>query len=153
MLEYIREMRKLIGHKPLLICGASVIVFNAAGEVLMLERSDNECWCFPGGALEPGESLEETAKREVLEETGLTLEGIELFGVFSGEDLHYIYPNGDEVYIVDVVFKSNRFSGVLKVNEESRKAEFFKISSLPEKISPPVKPVAEKFRNTAIGGN
>jgi 8-oxo-dGTP pyrophosphatase MutT (NUDIX family) len=146
MTDYIKEMRKLIGHKPLLVCGASTIVINPEGKVLMLHRSDNDCWCFPGGALELGENLEETAMREVLEETGLTLNDVELFGVFSGEDLHYTYPNGDEVYIVDVVFKSASYIGELQVNEESRKAAYFDIDKLPEKISPPVKPVAEKLK-------
>lgn len=146
MIDYVKDMRKLIGHKPLLVCGASVIIFNSEGKVLMLHRSDNDCWCFPGGGLELGENLEEAALREVFEETGLTLNDIELFGVFSGENLHYMYPNGDEVYIVDIVFKSTNYSGEMQVNDESRKAEYFEIDKLPEEISPPVKPVVERLK-------
>jgi 8-oxo-dGTP pyrophosphatase MutT (NUDIX family) len=70
MNDYIKEMRKHIGLKPLLLCGASVIIFNDSCEVLMLHRKDNDSWCFPGGAVELGEQVESTARREVLEETG-----------------------------------------------------------------------------------
>lgn len=50
MMEYVKTMRRLIGNKPLLLCGASMIVFNELNQVLMLKRNDNGCWCFPGGA-------------------------------------------------------------------------------------------------------
>lgn len=146
MINYIKDMRKIIGHKPLMICGASVIIFNEYGKVLMLHRSDNDCWCFPGGSIEPGEKIEEAARREVLEETGLNAGVLNLFGVFSGEDLHYVYPNGDEVYIVDIVFYSTFYSGKLQINKESHEFNFFTIGDIPEKISPPVMPVVEELK-------
>lgn len=131
----------------MMMCGASVILYNGAGQVLMLHRTDNDSWCFPGGAVELGEKVEEAAIRESLEETGLTVENLELFGVFSGEQLHFIYPNGDEVYVVDVVFKSNSYKGELRLNHEGKEAKFFPIDALPENISPPVIPVIEQLKN------
>ena len=145
MLNYIKEMRPLIGHRPLMLCGASVIVCNAENKVLMLHRSDNDCWCFPGGALDLGENLEETARREVAEETGLVLGELKLFGVFSGEELHYTYPNGDEVYIVDTVFQATCGEAAITLDSESRQYAFFDITSLPERVSPPVVPVAREL--------
>jgi 8-oxo-dGTP pyrophosphatase MutT (NUDIX family) len=130
-----------------MMCGASVIVYNSAGQVLMLHRTDNDSWCFPGGAIELGEKVEETAARECFEETGLTIEKLELFGVFSGEELYYKYPNGDEVYNVDIVFKSNAYQGELILNHEGKEAGFFDIDELPEKISPPSIPVVEEVKN------
>jgi mutator protein MutT len=145
--DYIKDLRKLIGNRPILMCGASVILYNDAGQVLMLHRTDNDCWSFPGGAVELGEKVEEAAIRESLEETGLTVENLELFGVFSGERLHYTYPNGDEVYVVDIVFKSNSYQGELRLNREGKEAKFFPIDALPENISPPVIPVIEQLKN------
>jgi 8-oxo-dGTP pyrophosphatase MutT (NUDIX family) len=145
MNNYIKSIRKYIGHEPLLICGASVIILNAKNEVLMLHRSDNDSWCFPGGGVELGESAENAAVRETLEKTGLVIKDIRLFGVFSGEKLHYTYPNGDEVYIVDIVFITNIFEGEVIVDNESKTACFFHIDHLPDKISPPVIPVAEEL--------
>jgi mutator protein MutT len=143
--EYVKEMRKLIGTRPLLMCGSSVIVFNSNKQVLMLHRTDNDSWCFPGGAIEPGEKVEEAAKREVLEETGLTVAKLTLFGVFSGEELYYKYPHGDEVYNIDVVFISYTYEGHMIVNDEGKDIRFFDIDRLPEKISPPVRPIVEEL--------
>lgn len=144
--EYMKELRGLVGSRPVLMCGASVILYNAAGEVLMMHRTDNDSWCFPGGALELGEKVEEAAAREALEETGLTVDQLRLFGVFSGKDMYYKYPNGDEVYNVDVVFASHCYHGEIRVNNEGREIRFFAINELPENISPPVLPVIEDVR-------
>ncbi|CAH8706046.1 NUDIX domain-containing protein [Paenibacillus thiaminolyticus] len=112
----------------------------------MLQRSDNGCWCFPGGAIELGETTEDAVRRELLEETGLAVEELRIFGVFSGEELHYVYPNGDEVYIVDVVYTSDQFRGELTIDEESRTYQFFDIAELPAEISPPVVPIVAELK-------
>ncbi|OUN00557.1 MAG: hypothetical protein BAA02_10060 [Paenibacillaceae bacterium ZCTH02-B3] len=78
MPEYMKTMRRYIGTRPLLLCGASVMIFDDRYRVLMLKRADNRGRCFPGGLMEPGESAEETAGREVLGETGLAVKIPEL---------------------------------------------------------------------------
>jgi 8-oxo-dGTP pyrophosphatase MutT (NUDIX family) len=150
LLNYIKEMRKYIGHRPLLLCGASVIIFNKDGQVLMVQRNDNNCWCFPGGAVELGEKLEEAAIREVFEETGLKVNELEIFGAFSGEELHYIYPNQDEVYIIDIVFTSSNFQGNITLNNESKKVMFFDVDKIPSEISPPVIPVVKELQRRYV---
>lgn len=149
MKAYIRELRKMVGSRPVMQCGASVIIMNPEGQVLMLHRTDNDCWCFPGGAMELGEQAEITAAREVYEETGLHVRDLRLFGVFSGEELYYQYPNGDEVYNVDIVFMTDEYHGVIHVDvEEGIDARFYSIDQLPAAISPPVIPVvAELLRS------
>lgn len=60
---------------------AAIIV--ADGKVLMVRRRVSEgelSWQFPAGAVEAGESMEEAAVRETLEETGLTVEAVKLIG-------------------------------------------------------------------------
>ncbi|MCI4349418.1 MAG: NUDIX domain-containing protein [Thermoplasmata archaeon] len=52
---------------------AGAVVFHVpSGEVLLLHLAAEDRWCFPKGHVESGESLEQTALREVREETGLT---------------------------------------------------------------------------------
>ncbi|XOK59681.1 NUDIX hydrolase [Paenibacillus elgii] len=102
MAGYISNIRKKIGHERLIVTAAGVIIYKD-GKVLLQKRRDNHCWAMHGGGVEIGETVEETAKRELLEETGLIANDLELLGVFSGEDRLYTYPNGDEVYTIGIV--------------------------------------------------
>lgn len=111
---------------------AGVFVFDKEDRVLLHLRSDNECWAHPGGFMELGESVEETARREVFEETGLRLGALGLFGIYSGPDKEMTLPNGDEVACVDIMFTCREFEGRLQQeNEESLAVKFFPLDALP----------------------
>ena len=143
---YILDLRKLVGHRPLIQVGASVIVEDPQGRVLLQLRSDNHCWGYCGGSIEVDERVEEAAKRELWEETGLIAEELELFGVFSGPELHYVYPNGDEVSNIDIVFLCKRYVGELKPQEgEVEALRFFALDDIPENLSPPIRPALTKW--------
>lgn len=140
MSSYILDLRKIVGHRPLLQVGASVIVENEKGEVLLQKRADNHCWGYAGGSVELDEVVEEAARRELYEETGLVAGKMTLFGVFSGKDTHYTYPNGDEVSNVDIVFLCKEYSGSIKCQEcEVEELRFFSAAALPENLSPPIR--------------
>ena len=143
MSGYIQNLRELVGTRPLVMAAAGAFIINDKGQILLQQRTDNNKWGLPGGALEPGEKVEETAKREALEETGLTINNLKLFGVYSGEELHYTYPNGDEVYIVTTIFYTRDYAGRLRLdNSESKELVFFDLSDIPVgEINPPDRPV------------
>ena len=69
----------------MLSAGATVLVIKD-GKILLNLRSDTETWGIPGGGLELGECLEETAFRELKEETGLIAEKMTLVTVLSGKE-------------------------------------------------------------------
>jgi 8-oxo-dGTP pyrophosphatase MutT (NUDIX family) len=147
MTAYLHELRRLLGPRPLLVCGANVLLVDGHGRVLLHHRTDNDCWAPPGGATGLGERLEETAAREVREEVGLTCHELTLFGVYSGPDLYYRYPNGDEVHNVSVSYLCRDFSGEIEVDPgEGEAAVFFAIDDLPSNISPPVRPIIEDLK-------
>lgn len=140
MSSYILDLRKVVGHRPLLQVGASVIVVDSENRILLQLRSDNHCWGYAGGSVELDEVVEEAAKRELFEETGLIAESMELFGVFSGKDTHYVYPNGDEVSNVDIVYVCRKYSGTLKCQAgEVEELKFFRLDEVPENISKPIR--------------
>ncbi len=143
---YIEELRQAIGHRPVILAGAAVFIINPQGKLLLFRRIDNGCWGPPGGMMEPGESLEETARRETLEETGLEIKSLELFGVYSGPDLFYEYPNGDQVFNVTAAFVARDYEGEVQVNRlEGREWQFFDLLALPEPLSPPIKGIVHQF--------
>ena len=146
MSNYIMDLRKIVEHRPLLQVGASVIVEDSQGRILLQLRSDNHCLGYAGGSVELNEIVEDAAKRALFEETGLTAEKLELFGVFSGKDTHYIYPNGDEVSNVDIVYVCRHYSGSLKRQEgEVDALKFFTIDEIPKNISKPIRVALTKW--------
>lgn len=59
MSDYITDLRKIVGHRPLLQVGASVIVEDEKGRILLQKRSDNHCWGYAGGSVELDETVED----------------------------------------------------------------------------------------------
>ncbi len=143
---YIMGLRELVGHRLLLQVGASMIVEDTQGRILLQKRKDNGCWAYAGGSVEPDEDVEEAARRELFEETGLVAGKASLFGIFSGKELHYTYPNGDEVSNIDIVYLCRDFSGELTCQpDEVLELRFFAAGELPSPLSPPIRRVVLKW--------
>ena len=110
-MNYVRELRGLVGHRPLIVPGAAILIFDYQNRLLFQHRKDNQQWGLIGGSMEIGESLAQTARREALEETGLNLDELNWFDLFSGQELIYQYPHGDIVVNVVAVYTSRKFKG------------------------------------------
>ncbi len=63
-------------------CGDAAI-FNPRGEILLIQRADDQLWAMPGGAFEVGETPAEGVCREAWEETGMAVEPLALVGVYD----------------------------------------------------------------------
>jgi 8-oxo-dGTP pyrophosphatase MutT (NUDIX family) len=137
-MSYLLELRALVGSRPLFSVGASVVVFDAAGRVLMQRRADTGTWGFPGGSSELGDSLEDTARRELLEETGLHADALEFVAVLSGATFAFTYPNGDEVYNVGAVYVARSWHGTLSMDAESLELAWFAPDALPSDLMGPI---------------
>jgi 8-oxo-dGTP pyrophosphatase MutT (NUDIX family) len=67
--------------------GASAVIFDEGGRLLLTQRADNGTWCLPGGAADIGESPSQVAVRETLEETGLCVKATALIGLYDSQRL------------------------------------------------------------------
>lgn len=130
-MSYISDIRRYIGHAPLIAAGATVVVIKE-NKILLNLRSDTNTWGIPGGAIELNETLEETAARELKEETNLTAKSFTLLNVFSGNDFYFKYPNGDELYSIIVLYLANDVTGDLKICDgESFELKYFGKNEMP----------------------
>jgi len=133
---YVEELRKVVGHRPLILVGSVVLVWNKDGEVLLQQSHDpHGTWGLPGGLMELRESPEETAYREVYEETGIHVKNLQLINVFSGAKHFVKLENGDEFQAVTTAYYTHDYEGEPTVNkEEAIQVKFFSITELPEYI-------------------
>ena len=134
---YILELRKTLGSRPLIMAGAGVILINEKNEILLQKRTDNGFWDYPAGSMELGESFEECARREVLEETGLICGKLDFFMDLSGKASFYEYPNGDQTYAAGIIYICHDYSGKLKTHDDEVITQrFFPRDDLPAKNDP-----------------
>ncbi|MCD5397573.1 NUDIX hydrolase [candidate division NPL-UPA2 bacterium] len=106
-----------------------VAVILIEGEKILLvkhRKHQRSYWVLPGGTVEWGETLEETAKREMKEETNLEIALGEL--IFINEAI----PGDGQRHIIDFYFAARIAGGDLKVTKEKvlREAKFFKMKEL-----------------------
>ena len=130
--------------------GVAALIHNDEGKLLLLKRTDNLCWGPPGGSTEPGERLEQALHREVYEETHLELDRLDLFGVFSGPEFFYTYPNGDQVYNVTIMYSSQlqpNQNTRITLDHEHSESQWFALGQIPHPISPPIEPILNEYIN------
>jgi len=139
---YISEIRKKVGHNAIFMPGAGCVIVKD-NKILLQKRSDNGKWAVHGGCLELGETFIEALEREVKEELNVKPINPELVNVYSGEDIHYIYPNNDEVYCISAIYIVREYEGELKPdNDEVAELKWFDIDKMPDNINDPdIRPI------------
>lgn len=98
-------------------------------EILLIKRGREPfkgCYALPGGFLDYGETLERCVVREVLEETGLRTEIVELVGVYSAPDRD---PRG---HFVSAVYHLRPLGKALSPGDDAASAEWIPLDDVPE---------------------
>lgn len=128
--NYIKKVRKKFGHDELILNYAGCIIFDEKGRLLLQKRADCNKWGFLGGMVEFGESVGEAAIREVREESGLNVEIVSLYGVYSKYFAEY--TNGDKAQPIVHLFKAKIIGGeLIDKNDETLELEFFDLNEVP----------------------
>ena len=108
-----------------LVPAASVVVTDDAGRILLQRRTDNDMWALPGGAMELGESIADCARREALEETGLTVEILSIVGLYTDPGHVFAYDDGEVRQEFSICFHARVLGGEIQVSSESHEVQFF----------------------------
>jgi ADP-ribose pyrophosphatase YjhB (NUDIX family) len=112
-----------------LMPSVNVVVSNAAGEVLLIRRSDNDNWAVPGGAIDLGESMVQAAVRETREETGIECEVTGLVGIYTDPRHVILYTSNGEVRQEFSIVLTARATG----GEPARSEESSEVRWIPRK--------------------
>ncbi len=137
MLDYIKNLRAMIGHTKIIVPGVRALLFNSQGELLLERQALFGSWALPHGCIDVGESVFDALKREVKEETGLSILAADPLGIYSDPRYSVTYPNGDEVQTLSLAFVVTEWSGDLAADgDEVAELRFFSVDRLPSPIYP-----------------
>ncbi len=110
MSDYVKGLRAKVGNDLLFWPSAAAMI--KTGDRYLLVRHVEGWWSFPAGAVDPGETPAEAARRETREEAGVDVELLSIAGVFGGyPDFRGTYSNGDEVAWVTTLFDARIVAG------------------------------------------
>jgi 8-oxo-dGTP pyrophosphatase MutT (NUDIX family) len=128
---------------------AGAVVFRREGgkvKFLILKyKFKSEYWDFPRGNIEKGEKPEDTALREIKEETGI--ENVKIFKNFR-EIVKWFYRRENELVSKEVIyFLAQTEEEKVKLSEENVGYEWLDYESALKKLKPNSKRVLEKAKN------
>jgi len=147
---YVEELRALVGHRPLILVVSGMLIVDEHERVLLMERADTHDWGIVGGIMEPGETLEQTARREVQEEIGLEVGNLTFLAMFSGPEFFSRYPNGDEVHPVLALYTARYDGQELRLDpHEALQTGFFAQDALPQPLRPSIPHYLAAYRQAA----
>jgi ADP-ribose pyrophosphatase YjhB (NUDIX family) len=108
--------------------GSDAAIFDEEGRLLVMRRADNGKWCLPAGWLDPGESPEDGAVREVREETGLDVKVVQLVRIFSTPAGSVYGPHG----AVTIVYLCKVTGGALRLSHEGTELMYRKMNEVTD---------------------
>jgi len=124
--QYILRIREKIGNDFLLLPSVTILVVDKDDRILLVRHHNNDVWVAPGGMIEPNETPENAAIREMKEETNCDIKLTSTIGTYGGPDFCMQYQNGDKVGYVMTVFKAEISNGELKPDgEEIHEIKYF----------------------------
>lgn len=131
MANYIKEIRDLVGHRPIILVACGGALLNQKSQILLQERADTGNWSLPGGYMEYGESLAETCAREFEEDAGVKVEVVKHLGYFDQD--FSTYPNGDVTQVIGHLFEVKQIGGkpLDHATDETLATKWFDLDNLP----------------------
>ena len=135
--NYVQTMRQWIGHERMFVPGVRAVIVNADGKILLQKRGDLDIWGLPGGSMELDETVLEALRREIWEETGITVKDPQPMGIYCGPIHRITYPNGDQIQCFGLAFIVRSWEGEFVADgDESKELRFFSQDEIPKTMLP-----------------
>lgn len=128
---YIKMIRGLVGHTPIILNCTGGILLNEKREVLLNLRTDTGNWSLPGGYLEYGETYAEAIIREYKEDSGLAVEVVRPLQLFDRGETRY--PNGDVAQTIAMLYQVRQVGGSFSEADasETTRLQYWPFDALP----------------------
>lgn len=110
----------------------SAFVQDETGRLLMIRRTDNDRYAIPGGGQDVGETVAQTAVREVKEETGIYVQVTSLIGIYSNPEHVIAYDDGEVRQEFSICFRAQPVGGELRTSNESKEVHWVDPKHLDE---------------------
>lgn len=102
-----------------IVPGGSAVVVDDQGRVLLHRRRDSGLWSLPSGVMEVGETMAAAVAREVVEETGVTVEIVGLVGIYSDPRHVIAYSDGEVRQQFNICFRARPVAGSPHATDEA----------------------------------
>lgn len=135
--NYVQSIRQFVGNQRMFVPGVRAVIVNTEGKILLQKRGDLDIWGIPGGSMELDETVLEALKREIWEETGITIIDAEPMGIYCGPIHRITYPNGDQINCFGLAFIVRKWEGEpVADGDESKELRFFSQDEIPASMLP-----------------
>ncbi|QQC91386.1 NUDIX hydrolase [Streptomyces alfalfae] len=102
----------------------TAVVRDDDGRLLIIHKTDNDLWALPGGGHDIGESIGDTVVREVLEETGITVQIDSIVGLYTNPEHVLAYDDGEVRQQFSICFRAHPTGGSLRTSSESKEVRW-----------------------------
>ncbi|ATL27577.1 NUDIX domain-containing protein [Streptomyces formicae] len=102
----------------------TAVVRDEVGRVLLIHKTDNDLWALPGGGHDIGERVGDTVVREVVEETGITVEIDDIVGLYTDPQHVLAYDDGEVRQQFSICFSAHPVGGSLRTSSESKEVRW-----------------------------
>ncbi|MEV0785895.1 NUDIX domain-containing protein [Streptomyces sp. NPDC050423] len=121
-IDYFRDPNAPVANS--VVPSVTAVVRDGDGRILIIHKTDNDLWALPGGGHDIGESIGDTVVREVVEETGITVQIDSIVGLYTNPEHVLAYDDGEVRQQFSICFRAHPTGGTLRTSSESKEVRW-----------------------------
>ncbi|MCX4771151.1 MULTISPECIES: NUDIX hydrolase [unclassified Streptomyces] len=121
-IDYFRDPNAPVANS--VVPSVTAVVRDDDGRILIIHKTDNDLWALPGGGHDIGESIGDTVVREVVEETGITVQIDSIVGLYTNPEHVLAYDDGEVRQQFSICFRAHPTGGTLRTSSESKEVRW-----------------------------